>query len=77
MLNEIVTYISGEDSCNGDSGGPLLAHDARSFKEPKYLLGIVSFGTKKCGIVIVLMNFESISNILNVFTFSGSTGSVY
>merc|ERR1711956_203547 len=30
----------GEDSCSGDK---------KLNKEPKYLIGIVSFGTKKCG----------------------------
>jgi len=42
----------GEDSCSGDSGGPLVAAgpgDKKLNKEPKYLIGIVSFGTKKCG----------------------------
>ena len=45
-------YFSGEDSCNGDSGGPLVAaeRDAGELnKKSKYLVGIVSFGTSKCG----------------------------
>jgi len=41
--------IKGKDSCSGDSGGPLVAQGPGDFKEPKYLIGIVSFGTKKCG----------------------------
>jgi len=41
--------IEGKDSCSGDSGGPLVAQGPGDFKEPKYLVGIVSFGTKKCG----------------------------
>jgi len=40
--------LKGKDSCSGDSGGPLVAYQG-DFKEPKYLIGIVSFGTKKCG----------------------------
>lgn len=44
--------IKGQDSCSGDSGGPLVATDtsiAGPIQSPKYLVGIVSFGTKKCG----------------------------
>ena len=40
--------ISGKDSCSGDSGGPLVAQVEGDFKQPKYLVGIVSFGTSKC-----------------------------
>ena len=34
----------GEDSCNGDSGGPLMQAESQQH----YLIGITSFGTKKC-----------------------------
>ena len=47
-----ILYFSGEDSCSGDSGGPLVAAEKDSStlnKKPKYLIGIVSFGTRKCG----------------------------
>ena len=40
--------IPGKDSCSGDSGGPLVAQVEGDFKQPKYLVGIVSFGTSKC-----------------------------
>ena len=46
------TVFSGEDSCNGDSGGPLVAMERDSEvinKKPKYLVGIVSFGSRRCG----------------------------
>ncbi|XP_070510033.1 serine protease easter-like [Chironomus tepperi] len=41
----------GRDSCNGDSGGPLMRYgNFPNSKYPYYLLvGIVSFGPKKCG----------------------------
>ena len=39
--------VPGKDSCAGDSGGPLIARE--SISDPMYLVGIVSFGTKKCG----------------------------
>ena len=44
----------GMDSCNGDSGGGLFwrkgtLEDADS-AEPWYLIGIVSFGSRSCGI---------------------------
>ena len=38
----------GKDSCNGDSGGPLLSQRGTDFKNTKYLVGIVSFGTYRC-----------------------------
>jgi len=41
--------IPGKDSCSGDSGGPLVSQIKGDFKKPKYLVGIVSFGTKECG----------------------------
>ena len=48
------TYL-GIDSCSGDSGGPLMSFDvskvAKELDAKKYLRGIVSFGSKKCGIV--------------------------
>jgi len=46
----------GKDSCKGDSGGPLymkqVTYSGRPISddfEPVYLMGIVSFGSKKCG----------------------------
>ena len=44
----ILSLISGEDSCKGDSGGPLLSQRGTDFKNSKYLVGIVSFGTNRC-----------------------------
>ena len=39
--------ITGEDSCNGDSGGPLIAR--RDRKSSMFLWGVVSSGTRVCG----------------------------
>lgn len=50
--NIYLLEIEGRDSCSGDSGGPLISQSAGDFKQPKYLYGIVSFGTKRCGEVI-------------------------
>lgn len=36
---------AGQDSCGGDSGGPLFKLISDQF----YLEGLVSFGPKKCG----------------------------
>ena len=40
--------LTGRDSCNGDSGGPLIGRLQSG--TPHYLIGVVSFGTEKCGI---------------------------
>ena len=45
--NTIVNSLAGEDSCNGDSGGPLIAR--RDRKSSMFLWGIVSSGTRVCG----------------------------
>ena len=37
----------GRDSCRGDSGGPLIGRDG---VDPYMLVGVVSSGTKYCGI---------------------------
>ena len=63
----IVYYIIllGKDSCNGDSGGPLMSYNG-DFKGTKYLRGIVSFGTTTCGnvrkqnIIIIIYFHKSI-----------------
>ena len=46
--------LSGKDSCSGDSGGPLITYDGVDpYTSHKYLYGIVSFGTRKCGSVSI------------------------
>ena len=37
----------GKDSCNGDSGGLLIKRTDNT--TPWFLVGVVSFGTSKCG----------------------------
>lgn len=40
----------GKDSCNGDSGGPLMGADLLNGLSPyTYLAGVVSFGPRVCG----------------------------
>lgn len=39
----------GEDSCAGDSGGPLMKVESLDDSPRYYLIGLVSFGTKFCG----------------------------
>jgi secreted trypsin-like serine protease len=40
--------VKGKDSCNGDSGGPLMKHHWDDKKQFVFLAGIVSYG-KDCG----------------------------
>lgn len=44
-----IHFVSGKDSCNGDSGGPLAYRRNNGALEPWYQVGIVSFGTSRCG----------------------------
>ena len=37
----------GQDSCEGDSGGPLIMHER--FGPPFVLIGVTSFGATNCG----------------------------
>ena len=45
--NVCYLLLIGKDSCNGDSGGPLITNEARGY--PWFQVGIVSFGTAQCG----------------------------
>ncbi|XP_034250570.1 CLIP domain-containing serine protease 2-like [Thrips palmi] len=40
----------GFDACSGDSGGPLLKVEAYNGGPRYYIVGIVSFGSKRCGL---------------------------
>ena len=42
----------GKDSCGGDSGGPLVYRKFLKSEDPWYQVGIVSYGSRKCGIGI-------------------------
>ncbi|VEN47987.1 unnamed protein product [Callosobruchus maculatus] len=44
-----VGKTSGEDSCSGDSGGPLMNWKAKGGSKQHFLLGVVSFGQSYCG----------------------------
>ena len=47
LYQDIVWKLLGEDSCNGDSGGPIAYRGLSD--NPWYQVGIVSYGTSKCG----------------------------
>ncbi|XP_025835875.1 melanization protease 1-like isoform X2 [Agrilus planipennis] len=40
----------GKDSCGGDSGGPLMKPSAAHGAPRYYVIGLVSFGSKRCGL---------------------------
>lgn len=43
--------VSGQDSCRGDSGGPLMVFDKSNPRAPFWFLsGVVSFGPSPCGL---------------------------
>ena len=44
-----MTSSPDRDSCNGDSGGPLITR-AGGIDGTMFLSGVVSFGTEKCGV---------------------------
>ena len=46
FINRNELFISGSDSCTGDSGGPLIHREYAN--SPWYQVGIVSFGAR-CG----------------------------
>lgn len=41
--------VPGEDSCGGDSGGPLMKVESLNGPPKYYFIGIVSFGATSCG----------------------------
>ena len=47
VYQDIVWNFVGKDSCNGDSGGPIAYREHPD--DPWYQVGLVSFGTSKCG----------------------------
>lgn len=40
---------NGTDSCNGDSGGPLMLRYSKNFEFVTNLVGIISYGFLRCG----------------------------
>ena len=44
-----IHLLIGKDSCNGDSGGPLI-QKAKGVGNPWFQVGVISFGTSKCGV---------------------------
>ena len=43
----MIYHFLGKDSCGGDIGGPLVFRNSK--EEPFYQVGILSYGSKKCG----------------------------
>ena len=56
------SHLVQEDHCNGDGGGPLLS-SSYGPKNPMYLVGITSFGSKECGTVSLKNLFQKITSI--------------
>lgn len=54
--------IQGKDSCGGDSGGPLVFREFAG--EPWYEVGLVSYGTRTCGIGIPAV-YTKVASFLN------------
>ncbi|XP_043223511.1 phenoloxidase-activating factor 3-like [Amphibalanus amphitrite] len=53
----------GQDSCSGDSGGPLMA--TTRFGPPYHAVGVVSFGVTRCGTANVPGVYTRVSEYLN------------
>ena len=67
-------FFAGKDSCKGDSGGPLMSQRAGNLDKPKYLYGIVSFGTTNCGSVRFVV---PVYNWKTIIFLSGISGCIY
>ena len=44
-----VSFATGQDSCKGDSGSPLMLKQEKKGRKNHTLVGIVSWGTTTCG----------------------------
>jgi len=55
----------GYDSCAGDSGGPLMKVETLDGPPRYYLLGVVSFGVKRCGATTMPGVYTRISDYMN------------
>lgn len=57
----------GRDTCEGDSGGPLMRFEVLEDNgTPRYyLLGIVSFGPRRCGTADLPGVFTKVSNYVD------------
>ncbi|XP_053697460.1 CLIP domain-containing serine protease B4-like [Sabethes cyaneus] len=55
----------GQDSCRGDSGGPLMKLESAHGKMSWYLKGIVSFGANRCGTENVPGVYTRVSNYVD------------
>jgi len=53
----------GQDSCSGDSGGPLMA--TTRFGPPYHVVGVVSFGVTRCGTENVPGVYTRVTEYLN------------
>ncbi|XP_067203996.1 CLIP domain-containing serine protease HP8-like [Linepithema humile] len=57
--------VLGQDSCGGDSGGPLMKVESQDGTPPRYyLIGIVSFGAKFCGSSTMPAVYSSIAKYI-------------
>ncbi|RZF45062.1 hypothetical protein LSTR_LSTR002023 [Laodelphax striatellus] len=55
----------GKDSCGGDSGGPLMSAQAIDDMPPRYfIIGLVSFGVKMCGMSTMPAVYTRVSSYL-------------
>ena len=53
--------VKGQDSCRGDSGGPLMTVDDTTdpLRPYYYLAGLVSFGPSPCGMIFYILKFNT------------------
>lgn len=56
--------VEGQDSCGGDSGGPLMLENKKMGRKNYTLVGLVSWGVNECGLKNTPGVYTNVANYL-------------